>query len=129
MKMRRRTFNTSGPKLIPDPPLGKMWTFDVLTLPVPAAQYGYVDLYRAVESCSGRRELIGMIDYTVASLVECMNTLRARVRPFHGEIMVTKCDSHPTHKARAFKSHQASNQTYDVNSPAYLHEGVGEVDV
>lgn len=106
-----------------------LWAFDVLSLPVHAAQYGYVDLYRAIEACSGRRELIGILSYEVAVLVECMDILRARVRPFHGEIMVTKCVSHPTHKARAFKSYQASNQTYDVNSPAYLHEGVGEVEV
>ena len=128
-KMRRRAFSVKVPPLDPTPPvLGKVWTFDVLELRVPAEHTGAKYLYAAVEKVSKMPLAGDMPSYTEDSLLKVIAELRARVRPIHGEIQIVRMDSHATHRARRVRDYLLDAQLRLQLSPAYVHEGVGDVE-
>ena len=126
-KMRRRAFSIKVPPVDPTPPvLGKLWTFDVLELRVPAEHTGAKYLYAVVEKVSKMPLAGDMPSYTEDSLLKVISEIRARVRPVHGEIFIVRMDSHATHRARRVRDYLLDAQLRLQLSPAYVHEGVGE---
>ena len=128
-KMRRRAFSIKVPPVDPTPPvLGKLWTFDVLELRVPAEHTGAKYLYAVVEKVSKMPLAGDMPSYTEDSLLKVISEIRARVRPVHGEIFIVRMDSHATHRARRVRDYLLDAQLRLQLSPAYVHEGVGDVE-
>ena len=122
-KMRRRAFTL---KTIVDktpPPPGKMWGRDELKLRVPTADHGFVSLMFNVDRGSKFKIILGMRGQTADDYLKADNELRARVRPFVGEIMIIREDSHPTHRSIRVEEVMASSQTNHQQSPPYVHEG------
>ena len=127
-KMRRRPFTTKVEQDAAPPKLGKLFTFDVLQLRVPAEHTGATHLYLAIEKVSKFAIGGSMRGYSEAHVVSTLNELKARVRPTHGEIEVLRADSHPTHRSKHVRDYLLSAQQHLQLSPAYVHEGVGDVE-
>ena len=132
-KMQRRPFtlNTSAPKAATtkDQPAGKYWTGDCLALRVPSAGDGYLYIYLAVDSATKLRYAIGMHGQSAEDVTRAREQLRAFVRPTHGEIWITKHDSHPTHRSHQVAHYMADRSSLDLLSPGHVHEGVGLPEV
>jgi hypothetical protein len=104
-KMRRRAFKSSEIKDLTPPPVGKIWTFDSLALRVPSAEFAnaHTCISRFVNKLlgvPGKRRSYGHKTMTAEDIEKVIQKLRAFVRPVHGEILVLKGDSHPTHKSK-----------------------------
>ena len=80
-------------------PVGKKWYMDELKLRVPSAEYGYVAVAFYVDSTSSKKVLIGLRDETAASIEKANNQHQAKVRPKHGDVLVLRLDSHPSHRS------------------------------
>ena len=76
----------------------------------------------------GKYRSYGHAVYDAKSIEGCLQQLRAFLRPTHGEIMVTKCDSHPTHKSKDMDEFRMDSGIFGQFSPPYCHTGVNEVE-
>ena len=84
------------------PPIGKYWVFDVMFLRKKSIPGGFMLILRAInKSEKSYRRSYGLKDYSEASVLLAIGTLRAFVRPRHGEIAITKADSHQSHPGKA----------------------------
>eukprot|EP00966_Prymnesium_polylepis_P245683 5683454-Prymnesium_polylepis.1 len=113
-------------------PVGKYWVFDSLALRVRSREYGYEHIMRFVNRVHVPLKLkrsYGLLDLTSSSIEGSIQKLRAYVRPYHGEIHVTKCDSLPAQKSRSMHEFADDSSIYMSYSPPYCHEGVGDVEV
>ena len=126
-KMKRRPFKSLKDKT--KPPIGVSWAMDSLSLRVPSAQHNFLYINRFVDRGSGKRRSYGSLTLTADTLAEVIHLHRAFVRPDHGEIHVFKSDGLP-----ALRSYKIIEVLRDCEmrkdmSPAYIHEGVGEVEI
>ena len=131
-KMRRPRISTATLKVIAPP--GKRLVFDSVIYRVPQAQYGYVAGIRFV--CSNPdctyRFTIGVVGHSSAHTEAAIHEARARVRPYCGEVLIFKGDSHPSNKSRDIAQYMASPRPQSVAlhlAPPGVHQGVGIAEV
>ena len=127
-KAMRRSFTLQTITDKTPPQLGKLWTFDSLTLRVATAFHGYLYLGLFVEAATKKKFLVGMHGQTQEEIELAHNKLRAFVRPRHGEIMAIRKDSHPSHRSQHMDDYMARGQLQDQLSPGGVHEGVSDCE-
>ena len=127
-KMRRRPFTVKVNSEVALPTLGKVYTFDVLELRVPAEHTGATYFYLVVEKVSKFAMGGTMRGYSEVNVTSALNEIRARVRPTHGDIEIIRMDSHPSHRGKHVRDYMLEAQQHMQLSPPYVHEGVGDVE-
>ena len=110
------------------PKLGKVYTFDVLELRVPAEHTGATFFYLVVEKVSKFAMGGTMRGYSEANVMSALNKIKSRVRPTHGEIEIIRMDSHPSHRSKSVRDYMLDAQQRLQLLPPYVHEGVGDVE-
>ena len=129
-KMRRRRFTLQTAPVDKTPaPVGKRWVADVLSLRIPSAFYSFTKIRLYVESAVKLYWAAGMHGETVEDIQAADQKLRAFVRATHGEIMMIKQDSHPSHRALTYQDMLAKESITSQLSPGGVHEGVGDPEV
>ena len=76
--------------------MGKWWTFDSLSLRTPTAQFKNVVLTTFVEKACKYTITFAHKHQTTEEYTNLNSRLRAKVRPYHGEIQVLRHDAHPS---------------------------------
>ena len=130
-KMRRRAFPHQPSDKTP-PPVGKHWVMDELSLRVESAEHKYLYIIRfknVLPEGKGKRRSYGLRSMDAAAIEATIQMLRAFVRPIHGEILVVKMDSHPSHRSKHIGDYVNDSGLRRDLSPPYVHEGVGDVEV
>ena len=129
MKMRRRAFSKKSTPLDNTKPIpGKVWEMDALELRVPAAEFGFNHIQIFVDRGSSLKLGLGMNGYTADETAKSVMTHRVRVRPFHGEILIIKGDSHPSHRSHTMSEILLQIEMLLKMAPPHVHEGVGRAE-
>jgi len=127
-----------GPSLKDATPLApcKKWIFDQLKLRVPSFKHGFLYLNRFISPGNDDHPDItmsfGMTGHEAEDVIKTIEQQRARIRPFHGEVLIMKADSHPAHKSLHVENYfaSASPQSMDKQiAPPRFHQGVSKVEV
>ena len=94
-----------------------------------SSRYSSPLLRRSPPTWHKANEALATKQQLLATQERAIQKLRAFVRPVHGEILVLKGDSHPTHKSKHIDDYCDDSGIQKKFSPPYVHEGVGEAEI